>query len=389
MSRRTSHWASAGFTLNIYQPLPQGGAFLTELSISAQDWRHTISAFGGFDVAEFTLVDTLPVLEEWLEQGIGRGITAYDEAGEVMWDGFVDSVSLRVAGLEVTRGPLTEVANRVNVIYSAIDTSTNPPTPGERKQTGTLNDLESWARYGVWPVNVSVAGVTDTNANILRSTYLAERKHPATTSHFIGGSEPPMLRVRCLGWIHTLTYPYNQTASSGTINLSTKIQNILSAQLNSGWISTDYSRITTNTLGVPSYENNDQTALALIKGLVAMGDVNARRYLFGIYDRRQAVYEPASSTVDYEMRLGDPGQMILDPAGAEVYPWRVRPGRWIFFSDFLPGRAPTPDKFREDPRMLFIESVTFALPHGVQLQGGRAETFSQKLAQFGLAGASA
>ena len=383
-----SQQQSQQFTIGVFQPLPVGGAHLENLSVSAQQYSHTISAFGGFDTASFRLVDTLPVLQDWYEDGLGRVIQSYDDALQPMWEGFINQVTIRQAGLELTRGPLVNVANRLFAIYSSIDTSTTPPTPGIRKTTGTVNHAESQARYGIWPKILSVAGVTDPNAEQLRDTHLAEYAKPETRSSFAPSGEEITLNVECLGFVHALSYPYNQASNSGTTNLSSKLQAILAADPNS-WISSDMSRIATNALAVGQWENDNHLALGLVKGLTALGDANDNRHLFGIYEERQAVYGPAPTDWEYEIRLSDPRQAIFNRTGGEVPAWAVRPGKWIFFSDFLPGRIADSTDLRDDPRMMFVESLDFRLPMGLHLVGGKVDQISQKLARFGLAGLSA
>lgn len=381
-----SRYSSMGFTLGLYAPLPLGGGFLRDLRVGAQDWEHTISLFGGFDTALLTLADDQAGLEEWLEEGLGRGVTAYDDAGVVMWDGFVNRVTLRLAGLEIRRGPLTEIVNRVHAVYSTIDTSTTPPTPGIRASTAQAQDLDSQARYGVWPQVLSLAGVTPDNAEQLRDTYMAEHARPATSSNYSPADQTPEAEIELRGWAHSLAYPYNQTGVSGEIDLDGKLRMILDAQPN-GWVSDDYGQIAANTLQVGAWENDDVTALALLKGLTAMGDADAARYGFGVYEGRRAVYAPIGETAEYAIQLSDPARTIYDQAGAEIYPWRVRPGKWARFVDFMPGLAAGAE-LRADPRALLIEEVTFRLPWGVQLVGGSADSLGQKLARLGLAGTS-
>lgn len=373
-------------TLSVYQPWPLGGAHLGDLNTSIQEYQHSMSAFGGFDAASFELVDTLSVLEEWFEEGLGRGIVAFDNQLQVMWQGFVNQVTIRQAGFELSRGPLVNVVNQLLAVYSSIDTSTTPPTPGIRRRTAQTENTVSQDRYGVWPKVLSLAGVTDDNARQLRDSHLAEYSRPETRGDDAPGSGAPALGVQCLGYMHALNYPYNHK-TGGEIDLSAKIRAILAADPN-GWLSTDYGRIAPNSVPVSRWENDDKLALGLIKGLTAMGDADDNRHLFGIYEDRQAVYGPAPTDWTYERRLSDPRQIWRNRSGGEVAPWAVRPGHWVFYSDFLPGRIGDSVAMREDPRMLFIESLEFAAPNRLRVSGGKVDKISQKLARLGLAGSS-
>jgi len=386
MTHRSS-FQSRNFTLNYYQRLVLGGGWLGSISAEVQSWRHTISAFGGFDTAEFSLVDTSTVLDDWVANGLGRGIIVYDETLVPIWEGFVNSITVQKGGLTVTHGPVLGIANKVKAIYSGVDTSVYPPVIGVRKQTAYVSDTESQEKWGIWPEIVSLAGVTNANADQLVDMYLNEHHYPDKNSQFSFATGDSSINVSCLGWVHTLHHPYNYTALSGTIDISTRIQEIITAQLNP-WISTDYSRITTNTTPTPRYVNDDRLALETIRGLTAMGDSSNNRYFFGIYENRQAIYEPVSSRIDYQIALTDPKQIIVDSNKAIVAPWRIRPGRWVFFNDFMSGLGQPDVAYHEDPRMLQIESVQFDMrvPFEVQLEGGKNSKYEQKSAKLGLRG---
>lgn len=387
MTSKTSY-QSRNFTISYTQRLALGGEWLGDLNVSVQNWRHTINAFGGFDTGEFNLVDSPQVLEDWVTNGLGRGIKVYDDSMVVVWEGFVNKVVVNQAGLAVEYGPMTDIANRVKATYSGVDTSVYPPVIGVRKQTPTINDLVSQAQWGIWPTVVSLAGVTDSNADLLISMYLSEHSHPHLTSNFSFSGNEMSLSVSCIGWHNTLVYPYRYTAATGLTTVSTKIQQIISAQVNAGWISTDFSEIAVNTEDVPQYDTDDRQALELIKGLTAMGDVNSNRYFFGVYEDRKPIYTKEVEEVDYEIKLSDSSRNIKDNAGAVVPPWRIRPGKHIFFSDFLPGLGALHDDLKQDPRILQIESLTFdlALPYAVQFNGGHTSKYEQKSAALGLRG---
>lgn len=382
-----SQYQSVRFTISVAQSLVDGGAHLFDLSVEAQSYSHSIMAFGGFDQASFGVAQTVDQLQDWFENGLGRHITTYDDSLTVMWQGFVNEVTIRQAGLELTRGPLVEIANDLRVVYSSIDTSTDPPTPGVRKKTAAAANQESQARWGVWPKVLSIAGATDENALQIRDSHLAEYREPETNSAFSSSESDVSLVVHCLGYYHTLRYPYNNTKLTGTQEASAKVQTILQANPN-GWISSDMSGIRPNPLPVKAWENDDELAGNLIKGITAMGDADENRWLFGIYEDRRAVYEPAPDIWEYYVQLNDARRTIVNRTGGEVPPWSVRPGKWVFFADFLPGRISDIAQLRDDPRMLFIEGVTYNMPYGLDLNGGKMSRLNQKLARLGLGGTS-
>jgi hypothetical protein len=136
---------------------------------------------------------------------------------------------------------------------------------------------------------------------------------------------------------------------------------------------------------VKQYLNDNAAAWSLIQGLVARGDSSDNRYIFGIYNGRVPTYEAIPTDFEYQQRLSDPAQRVETPQGIEVKPWDVTAGKWLFVPDFLIGQV-QPTDLRLDPRMIFIESLTYTMPWGLSIQGGKTDKLSQKLAKLGLGG---
>ena len=383
-----SNFQSENLSINVFQSIPAGGSYLETLSVSVDQWQHEIRAVGGYWSGQFTIRDRQSKVENWLD-GLGRRIEVRDEVGELIWEGFVNRVTVAAGPLSVERGPLTAIVNKVKVVYSELDTSVNPPVLGDTVFSSASENTDSQTLYGVIEKTVAVGGVTQTEAEQTRDTYLAENAFPETSSQFsLGQGDAFSVSVECLGYIHWLDlYPYNQETDTSTINLSAKIQDALAADPN-GFISTDYSRLTSNTVQVPDYDNRDLSAWGIIKDLIAKGDASDNRYNFGIYEDRIAVYEAVPTDIEYQLRLGDPEQRIENIVGGRVKPWNVLPGKWCFFPDFLVGIA-EPASLKEDPRALFIESVVFRLPRGIQLTGSKVSSLQQKINRLGLQGLAA
>lgn len=386
-----SQYSSSGFTISYYDLLPKGGSWLGDMDISMQNWRHAISAFGGFESASFEITDKRSVLQDWILNGLFRPIIVKDNYLTTIWEGFIDSITINQAGLSVTHGPVTQIQNRIFAIYSGVDTSVYPPQVGVRKKTPTQNNLSSQAIWGIWPFILSLAGVSDANSDQLVSMYLQEHGEPEKNSNFSFSGNEISLTINCVGWSNVLKYPFNYTTNSGTVAIDARIKQVLAASPNSGWISSDYSRITANTTAVPQYENDDQLALEHLRGLTAMGDASLQRYVTGVYEDRKVVYAPVSSQIDYTLELGDPKRQVFDSGGNLIPPWKIRPGSWIFFSDFIPGLGSPFTDFKKDPRMLRVETIQFDMrtPFAVEFTGGTTSNYEQRSARLGLRGASA
>lgn len=386
-----THFSETG--ISIYADTPLIGTSKVNCHIPLNSivdtYTHTIDANGGYKTASMGLKLQQTDIEEWLENGLGRDITASNEGGVVCWNGFVNDMEATIGGLTVKRGPLMGIANRVLVVYSTIDTSVTPPTLGIRARTAVANDTASQAKYGIIEKVLSCGGSTDANATYIRDAYLAENKRSETTPTQIsvGGSSDLSLKLNCVGYEEWLkAYPYN-TTTTGTTTLSVRLQAVLTADPNA-IISTDYGLITANTLSIPAYENDDRLALDYIMQLLTLGDTSFRRYTFGIYEGRKARYTLMPTTPTYIWRIADGGQ-VFTLTGDIVRPWDVLPARWAHIPDFMIGRISDNTQIREDPRYMFIESLTYTAPYGLTMSGAKVSKLPQILGQMGLSGIGA
>lgn len=361
--------------------------YITSLQQEVNSYSHVIKAFGGYWSAKFTILDKQEDMESWLIDGLGRHIEVYDNALVKIWEGFVNQVDLTLGGLTATRGPLLDVANRVRVVYSGTNTETDPPVQGNRVMTAAVNDLESQGKYGIIEQVLSAGGMTLMDAEQARDSYMAENALPRTIQK-LGSGGGLNVSVSCLGYVHLLNYLISLVGVDGTINLDTKLQQVLDADPN-GLFASSNSGLMPNLLQVPAYDNKSRAAWDVIKELVALGDEADVRYILGVYADRHVSYQPTNQDeIAYKYFPGDPARRIESSTGGNVWPWNVVPGGWMFFPSFLVGET-FPDDWHKDPRFMFIESVTFRLPHMLQLQGGRLDTIPQKLAKMGLAGIGA
>lgn len=378
---------SVRMTVHYHDPLIQGGRYRGEMTTRADGYGHELSTFGGFDSAKVSVALSQADLEEWIERGLGRHIVVYDDANEIVFEGFANVLNATLGSLDYTVGPLLDIANRVRLVYSTFLEGGQ----GIRATTGWAEDTASVAKYGQFERVLSAGGVSSGEADQIRDTYLAENALPTTSrqqSYSNDGGDAFRLDLEILGYVHWLqTYTYTQTANTGSGNLSDQLAAILAADPNN-IVNVDLSGIQANTLQVPVYENDLPVAFDLIKNLVARGDANERRYGFGLFANRQVRYGPVSEQIDYMQHLSDPARQVRTLGGQIVKPWNVKPGRWVFFPDFMVGRVQPRTALRGDPRMLFIENITYQAPWGVSFNGSKASRLDQKLARLGLSGIS-
>jgi hypothetical protein len=380
-----------GLTFIVTDPLWESLEYSTTLH-HYDSYSHTIAAIGGYWTASLTISTTIPQAEDWFANGLGRHIEVRGPSLQVIWEGFVNKISLAMGTLTAERGPYINIANRVKIVYSTIDTSTDPPIMGVRISTAYTDDTISQGKYGICTRILSTGGATAATATQIRDTFLAENKDPETTQSLnIGqsGGGGATVTLELFGYAQLMEhYPYN-TTTTGTRTFTLRLEDVLAAEPNALY-STDYSGIASNTSTVPYYDNDDRSGWQVIKDILAKGDSGYDRYTFGIYAGRKAFYTEIPSTVEYLHRIRDNKQRIDRIIGGnEVMPWDVLPARWVLVSDFLVGRNVSGSELRDDPRNLFIESVTYTAPWGLQITGAKVATMPQLLARLGLSGIGA
>jgi hypothetical protein len=375
--------------MSVFESLVSGGTWIRDgIGDRAEQLDITWAAQGGYWNHRFTQKMPQWEVEEWIDTGLGRHIEIYNSALDIIFEGFVSSVSGNIGSLTIQRGPLLDtVGNRIRCVYSTIDTTTTPPTLGVRESTSVANDADSQGKYGIIEKTLSVGGSTLANAEQIRDTALEDMREPTTDEkENLERSDVPSVTIEVLGYVHWLkAYTYAST-TTGLQNADVKIEAILAADPNSIF-STNYRNVAVNATQVGAWEQSDRTAWALIQGITALGDSSNNRWLFGFYKDREAKYDAIPTTVKYQRRLSDPGQWIETyGAGGRIKPWNVTPGEWVFYTDLFVGKSPAID-YPTDPRYLFIEQNTWAVPWALTMDGAKVGRLDQLLARLGLAGA--
>jgi len=380
-------FANVGVSVNVQDTLRKGRGDLGYLTDEIAGWNHTSAANGGYLTAACNVVAHPNVIDEWLENGLGRWITLNDEGGNVCWRGFVDQVSANIAGLQIVRGPMTGIGNRAQMVYSTVDTTTTPPTVGVRARTTQTDDTASQMLYGIWQKVLSCGGTTAADAAQVQALYLQEFSVPQTTKTLTMGGGGMSMSLNLKGaWYWLAAYIANFT-TTGTTNLSSRLTGILALDPN-GVFSTDYSNVTANTYQVKAYSNDDKNGMSALTELLTPGDAAFNRYTAGFYGQEVMFYTAMPGILEYITSLSDPNQEITRPSGVIVRPWEVQPAKWLQISDLMVGRSADVDP-RDDPRNIFIEQVTYTAPYSVQLNGAKVGTLSQVLAQKGISGIGA
>jgi hypothetical protein len=363
-------------------PVPGWGG-----SGSLATYRHTISVNIGYDNAQFTTVGSEDYIGDWLENGLGRRVIA-SYAGSVVWEGFVNEVSARLGASTLTVGPLMGVVNRGSMVYSGVNFSVTPPVtiPGGTLKSQWYDNETSQGKYGVLEGKITGGeGLADEMTQLLQTVVETSSWPEISQNINIGSSGDLTVTVSCLGYGHFLDkFFYSETSIAGFYNADQKILDVLGADPNNIFSAYNVD-MEANSLQVESYEDSDRSALAIIKDIVAQGDVSYNRYVFGIYaDRKFFYWNATDRPVKYYFSVRT--NTITSANRVPLKPWEITPGEWVSIIDIIPGRPAIATNYREDPKYMFIESVTFSSPFTFTMSGGRASTFKQKIEKLGLGG---
>jgi hypothetical protein len=353
--------------------------YIETLSDELNDYQHSISAYKGFDQCSFSIAGNSSYIDNWLINGLGRHIVTKNESLVVIWEGFVNRISVQIGGESKVIGPLLDMGNSVIGTYSPLDVNTTPPSSGESTTTDLVEDATSRNRYGVIQQILSVGSTTQTIADQAVNKYLYENKFPPTSTDISSDGGDVTLSIECLGYYHLFdTYYYNNL-----INITDDLDNVLLAIIQaypqySTIFSSDTSRFESNSLPIPTYEDSSPRAKSIIEELVPLGDVDLNRYSFMVLADRQIIYEAVVNEIEYLYRIEE--QSIEDKQNNRVFPWNIQPGKWLRTPDFLVGRS-QPTNLKEDLRNTFIVSVTFTAPDQFQISGDELEELPQLLAK--------
>lgn len=339
-------------------------------------YQHTIAAFGGYDTAQVNISIRRSELESYLLYALGSDITIMTDETQIVWQGFVNDISISFNGIDINVGPLIDLTNKVLVKYSDFITG----VPGV---TTYANDLLSQSRYGVFTKILSAASVSAANAENIRNHYLNENKFPFYNMNLTANEDTHLsVSINCLGYYHTLsTYIYNNPLS-GSYTVREKIIDVLAAHPANIFGRT--SLMQDNTLSVLRLENEDRLAIDVIKGLVAFGsDTSNERMLFGIYDYNSVYYNQIPTQISFYYRNFRNNRYIANAAGGKVNIAALKPGQYIGVNDI-------PDVMfsgiKSVPKYIFAENVSYSAPYELSITGTNVSTLAQKLAKLGLSG---
>lgn len=344
---------SISHTVNIYQKPLLGTSLLKRLSV--YNYKHTISAIGGFDSASCDIaIRSRDEGQQFLDQYIGNRVAFYvDNPVEPIWEGFINRMTFSAGGVEYTIG-LDEMANRVKVVYTNTDATTTT-------QTASANSATSQAIYGIKQTQVDMGNMLGGGGTTtLRDTVVAQRAFPKT-SILPGGGGGGLLHIECLGFYHTLEWEDYRNAVSGNVQLGNLIDTVIGAIANGTTFfdNTDLTETVANTATLNQYTTKGETAWDVLLKIAEIGNATDY-YVIGITPTnfatgtRRFYYRAASSTITYTARQSD-GLRIRNLYGQLVDPWRVRPDTGIRVSDVLIAW----DGIGDNPTETYIKKIDY------------------------------
>lgn len=342
----------------------------------------------GFNTLTLTIQGEQSYIENWIAGALNTHISVHDARMNTVWQGFVNAYSARVGALSKTGGPVLDIINRCVVTYTPLDYTATPPARGPETPTTAADNEDSKYTYGIIEGIIQGGELTSVAAEQIRDTQLADFAWPkeATAIGVGSTSEAATITLECLGYGARLdTYIVDLTGiAGGSETIDEKIGHAIDADPNH-LFSTKREYIEPNALLLPTDERDNNTALSLIKLCLSVGTATDKRTFFGVYEDQIPYYWSEPLDILYRFRVADVMQDVEKHTwGAQVEPWSVRPGQWLFTTDFLSGRIPPPNNPRRDPRVFLVESVTFTAPFQLQANGERFGSVPQLLAKYGL-----
>jgi hypothetical protein len=384
-----------GISVGLFHPIVQGKAWIADYSEEVTAYSHEKGADNYYVSASMTL--TLPEVDvtEWLLYGLGRHVEVKSPAQNIIWEGFVDRITISLGGKTYEIGSLSDIGNRVYVTYTPVYVSAAAGNivKGSSTETPLVNNTASQAIFGIIEKNLAagecIVTSTQNEAERFRDEFLTENAYPKVQggySFMAGGSGA--ISLECQGywkWLDYFVFNNRATATAnGWSTLDTKLKAILAADPN-GIISTDYTLIAANTAIAQNMEKNNNTALTIIKGINTAGDITGNRWLFGVGKSRTAYYHILPTSIDYEYRVNDDEQkLVVYGTNAAVDPWDIEPGKWYITSDIY--KPITPGSPYSIPSASFIETVRFTAPYSFDMTEGKMSKVSQLLNMKGLGG---
>lgn len=339
--------------LHIYQKPKIGNAFIRRFPV--YNYRHTIAAVGGFDTASCDIaIRSRDEGQEFLDQYLGNRVAFYvDNPVEPIWEGFINRMTFSAGGVQYTIS-LDEMSNYVVTIYTTSNVS--PATT----QSAVAQNTTSQSIYGIKEEQIDLGlMLAGTGVTLMRDTVLAQKAYPK--SSILPGNGGGLLHIEFLGFYHTLEWENYRETGTGSIQLGSFVDTIITNLLNGTTFfnNADVTRTIANTSVIDIFTAKGGSSWDTLMKIreIANGSVY---YVIGVSPTdfqtgtRRFYYEQASSDIVYTARQAD-GLRIRNLYGQLVPPWTVQPNAGVRVSDMLIGW----DGVGDNPAETYISKIDY------------------------------
>lgn len=369
------------------------GTFLNQArwlkSYRAENYRHRLVAKGGYDSASCTIRVRREEAEYIFSELIGCVVRVYaDDPINPIFEGYIDRVTYRAGSVTLTRS-VENMANQVNVTYYNVSSPAAIKTENIDTATGTtLTNSKSIATYGLKLQNLD-AGLHYNNAvkdhkTMLRQTTLAVRAWPQISVAMAQGGEG-IIELEMRG-LHYMAFDWEQfdltetDPLAFTLDMTVVMYRLIIDSVHGGGALLPQNAPYIYRLGPLAATNpwlryvnqsnmgaqmsiasqSGGTYLQFLMSILEAGN-GSQQYAFRILPpdhnegQRYIYWQPASSTVRYQVNaLRDTGH-IRDMLGKIVPGWRVQPDSVVQLNDVMIGYTESGD----DPRKAYISAVEY------------------------------
>lgn len=273
-----------------------------------------------------------------------------DHMGRRAWRGMLAEVEIHLTGYTFTY-TLDQLANAVKVVYSTLEDD-GETAVGVRPETAWATNATSISTYGRKEAVLSLSGVTEAQAELLRDRYLALYDQPLLEQYLTSEQVAhPYAWLRGRGYHWTCTWEVYNQAAEGSRATNTQIEDIVTAEC-PFIASTD---VLATGVSVERFRDANQTAWREILRLAAVGDSSNNPLMCAVWDDRKLTVATMPTEVGYYLRQDG---TYLDSDQAVVDPWLLRAGRLLRLPELVPG-AGRFSLLLDDPRNLFIKELHY------------------------------
>jgi len=157
------------------------------------------------------------------------GVELYDERGECVWWGYLNGVTLDIAGWKVGFS-LDKTANSIQIAY------TTPGSASAKNITARNIEEDSINLYGEMQIIYSASDITDAQANRLSDTLWRRITYPIASvsqgsvrgeERRVKGVEEYTGELTFKGWHTCLDWRYAQVTAGGDVDTATQAANLI------------------------------------------------------------------------------------------------------------------------------------------------------------------